>query len=154
MGRLSWIIVAPAGLVLAACQQTATNVPPDDGMVPSIVASISPGAPYEPLEDSAVPLPPERDAPPDPLPAAAATTPTVRACRAAVEAQASKYGAQEVEAAPAGPQKRLRGGGSFAPVRIRVTYQGPRGAEIRESSLICVTDGSGQIVDVYTPAAE
>jgi hypothetical protein len=152
MGRLSWIAVIPAGLVLAGCQQTATSAPPADGMLPSIIASISPGATYDRLEDSTVPLPPERAAPPEPLPAAAATTPAVRACRAAVEAQASKYGAREVEAAPAGPQKRLRGGGSFAPVRIRVTYQGPGGPEVRESSLICVTDGAGQIVDVYTPA--
>ena len=57
-----------------------------------------------------------------------------------------------MEAVPNGPQKRLRVGGSYAPVRVRVTYRGPGGPEVRESSLVCVTDDTGRLVDVYAPA--
>jgi hypothetical protein len=49
----------------------------------------------------------------------------VAACRAMVEKSAEAHGAERVEAASAGPQRRVRDG-TVAPVRFRILYPGIR----------------------------
>ena len=75
---------------------------------------------------------------------------TVETCRQTVWSEASKSGATEVEAVSAGIEQRDRKGDFFAPVRMRVTYQRPSGWEVRESTLTCIVDRGGKIVDAYT----
>ena len=75
---------------------------------------------------------------------------TVETCRQTVWSEASKSGATEVEAVSAGTEQRDRKGDVFAPVRMRVTYQRPSGWEVRESTLTCIVDRRGKIVDAYT----
>lgn len=74
---------------------------------------------------------------------------TVEACRNVVGGEAMKIGAKEVEAVSAGRQHRVRGGKIWAPVRMRITYAGPNGYEVREATMICVTDLRGKILDAY-----
>ena len=65
--------------------------------------------------------------------------------------EASKAGAKEIEAVSAGPDRQDRKGHTFAPVLMRLTYVRPLAYEVRESTLICVVDRNGGIVDAYTP---
>ena len=85
-----------------------------------------------------------------PLEAAAGPNRTVDTCRQTVWSEASKSGATEVEAVSAGPEQRDRKGDYFAPVLMRVTYKRPSGWEVRNSTLTCVVDRGGKIVDAYT----
>lgn len=75
---------------------------------------------------------------------------TVETCRQTVWGEASKSGATEVEAVSAGTERVDRKGDYFAPVHMRVTYQRPSGWEVRESTLTCIVDRRGKIVDAYT----
>ena len=84
-----------------------------------------------------------------PLEAAGGPNRTVDTCRQTVWSEASKSGAKEVEAVSAGAEQRSRKGDYFAPVRMRVTYQRPSGWEVRESTLTCIVDQRGKIVDAY-----
>jgi hypothetical protein len=75
---------------------------------------------------------------------------TVEACRDRVQSEATKMGAQNVEAVSAGPQRRNEKGQIVGPVRMRVTYARPVGYEVREAVLTCVVDSKGKVVDAYT----
>lgn len=83
----------------------------------------------------------------EPLPSAPGENGTVEACRAAVEGEARKLGAGEVEAASGGPHRRDRAGRLVAPVLVRITYPRPGGYEVRESTLTCVVDRRGALVE-------
>lgn len=84
-----------------------------------------------------------------PLAAAPGSNRTVGACLNVVQSEAAKVGAKEVEAVSAGTEHRDRQGRYFAPVRLRVTYVRPSGYEVRESTLTCIVDRGGKIVDAY-----
>jgi hypothetical protein len=75
---------------------------------------------------------------------------TVEACRDRVQSEATKMGAQNVEAVSAGPQRRNEKGQIVGPVRMRITYARPVGYEVREAVLMCVVDSKGKVVDAYT----
>lgn len=74
---------------------------------------------------------------------------TVEACRDVVKAEAEKLGAREVEAASAGPDRRNEKGQFVGPVRVRITYVGATGYEVREANMTCVVDQYGKIVDAF-----
>jgi hypothetical protein len=77
---------------------------------------------------------------------------TVEACRAMVEPEAKKIGAQKVEAVSAGPQHRTRKGQIIGPVRMRITYARPVGYEVRDAVLTCVLDAKGNAIDARARA--
>ena len=70
----------------------------------------------------------------------------IEACRAMVERSAIEHGAARVEAASAGPQRRVRGG-YIAPVQFRILYPGVLRSQVRQARLTCKTDRQGKIVD-------
>ena len=76
---------------------------------------------------------------------------TVEICRTTMWSEASKAGANEIEAISAGPDKRDSKGDYFAPVVMRLTYERPMAYEVREATLICVVDPNGGIVGAYMP---
>lgn len=76
---------------------------------------------------------------------------TIDTCKATVWGEASKTGAKEIEAVSAGPDQRDRKGNYFAPVTMRLTYVRPMLYEVRQSTLICVVNRQGGIVDAYNP---
>jgi hypothetical protein len=74
---------------------------------------------------------------------------TVSICRDTVAGEAVKIGAREIEAVSAGPE-RLAGSGHFeAPVLMRVTYPKFMGYEVRLSTLTCIVDRKGGIVNAF-----
>lgn len=85
-----------------------------------------------------------------PLPAARGPNLTVEPCRDVVKAEAEKIGARAVEAASAGPHRNTRDGRRFAPVQMRVTYAILGGYEVRETTMTCIIDRNGKIVDAYS----
>jgi len=68
------------------------------------------------------------------------------ACREAVQAEAGKLGAREVEAVSAGPERHNNRGQFVGPVRIRITYERLVGYEVREATVRCVVDQTGKLV--------
>ena len=73
---------------------------------------------------------------------------TVEACRAMVEKGAKTYGAMSVEAASAGPRRRVQAG-YVTPVAVRILYPGWLGeAEVRQTTVRCKTDLAGSVLDV------
>ena len=62
-------------------------------------------------------------------------------------AAAAPLGATRVEAASAGPQKRLRDGSVMAPVEMRILYSRLFEYEVRQATLTCKIDPRGKIVD-------
>ena len=84
-----------------------------------------------------------------PLPRRAGINHTVETCRATVESEAMKLGAKQVEAASAGRDHLDRKGHYVGPVLLRVTYVRPTGYEVRETTLTCIVDRAGKIVDAY-----
>ena len=73
---------------------------------------------------------------------------TVEACRAMVEKGAKTYGAMSVEAASAGPRRRVQAG-YVTPVAVRILYPGWLGeAEVRQTTVRCRTDLAGNVLDV------
>lgn len=84
-----------------------------------------------------------------PLAEVAGRNRTVEACRGGVEAEAAKLGAKDVEAASGGPDRTARDGRIFAPVRVRITYARQTGYEVRETTMTCVIDRRGTLVDAY-----
>jgi len=73
---------------------------------------------------------------------------TVQACANVVRDAAAPLGATRVEAASAGPQKRVRDG-YVAPVEMRIIYARFMGLEVRHSVLNCKVDRGGKILDAY-----
>ena len=69
----------------------------------------------------------------------------VEACRTMVERSAVEHGAARVEAASAGPQRRVRDG-HVAPVQFRILYPGVLRSQVRQAKLICKADRQGKIV--------
>jgi hypothetical protein len=82
-----------------------------------------------------------------PLVDAAGRNRIVEACRVAVEAEAVRLGAAQVEAASAGPERRSRDGTVAGPVDVRITYARSGGYEVRTSRLTCVVDREGRVVE-------
>lgn len=129
--QMPWQI-APIGQASAAAgEQTILSFVPGTGFVkgtPTVLASVG-----KPLSEI-----PGRNR-------------TVETCKTTVWSEASKAGAKEIDAVSAGPDQRDRKGHYFAPVLMRLTYVRPFAYEVRESTLICVVDRAGGIVDAYTP---
>ena len=74
----------------------------------------------------------------------------VAACREAIQAEAGKLGTRSVEAVSAGPEQRNPQGQTVGPVRVRITYERLGGYEVREATMRCVVDQSGQVVGTTT----
>lgn len=74
---------------------------------------------------------------------------TVEACREVVKAEAERLGAREIEAVSAGPDRRNEKGQFVGLVRVRITYVGTTGYEVREANMTCVVDRNGKIVDAF-----
>ena len=70
----------------------------------------------------------------------------IEACRAMVERSAIEHGAARVEAASAGPQRRVRDG-YLAPVQFRILYPGVLRSQVRQARLTCKADRDGKILD-------
>jgi hypothetical protein len=73
----------------------------------------------------------------------------VEACRDAIGRSAAKFGTVQVEASSAGPERRTPDGYS-APVSFRLIYarfNGREDYEIRQTTLTCTANRSGQILD-------
>jgi hypothetical protein len=75
------------------------------------------------------------------------STDTVVACRDAIVRAAMPYGVVSVDAASAGPTRRMRDGGLAAPVEMRVIYSRSRGYEGRQATISCRMNAAGQVVD-------
>jgi hypothetical protein len=89
-----------------------------------------------------IPRPPLRSAP--------GPNRTVAPCLDAIALAAAQYGAREVEAASAGPQRVNSQNNLVAPVHMRVTYAPPLAAhEIREAVITCVADTEGRLLDAF-----
>ncbi|MGU3540497.1 hypothetical protein [Methylobacterium sp. A54F] len=84
-----------------------------------------------------------------PLRAAAGPNRTVGICRATVQGAAQKLGAREVEAVSAGRERRDGRGHYVAPVRFRITYARADRYEVRLSTLTCIVDRRGGIVNAF-----
>ena len=80
------------------------------------------------------------------LPSSGLSSQAVEACRVAAWADASRLGAGDIEAAPAGAAKRDRWGRTVAPVRIRLTYPGLV-VRVREAVVNCTIDAQGRVVE-------
>lgn len=72
----------------------------------------------------------------------------VSACKNAFEPQAKQQGAYSVEAAAAGPEKRVVNGRSQQ-VFFRVFYSNMKegGVEVRQAAIRCTVGGSGDLVE-------
>jgi hypothetical protein len=70
----------------------------------------------------------------------------VEACRAMVETSAESHGAARVEAASAGPQRRVRDG-HMAPVQFRILYPGFLRSQVRQARLNCKANREGKVLD-------
>ena len=81
---------------------------------------------------------------------------TVAACRAAVQAEAVKLGAREVEAVSAGPAWTNKQGQVVGPVRVRISYDKGFGIfgthEVREAAVNCAMEPDGRIAAVSARA--
>lgn len=84
-----------------------------------------------------------------PLVGAAGQNRTVEPCRNAVQNEAVKLGAREVEAVSAGPHRRDRQGRYVGRVTMRITYARPSGYEVRMATLTCIVDRRGAIIDAF-----
>jgi hypothetical protein len=69
------------------------------------------------------------------------------ACRDALVPAATALGASDVLAGGAGPSRRNRGGTSV-PLEMRILYKGPVGYEVRQATVTCDLDRTGQVVAV------
>jgi hypothetical protein len=72
---------------------------------------------------------------------------TVAACREAIVAAAMPYGVVSVDAASAGPTRRMRDGGLAAAIEMRVIYSRLGGYEGRQATISCRMNAAGQVVD-------
>lgn len=84
-----------------------------------------------------------------PLPEQPGRNTLVEACRMAIGRAAAKFGRVQIEASSAGPEQLTRDG-IIAPVSFRLVYArlgGQEDYEIRQTTLMCAADRSGQIVD-------
>jgi hypothetical protein len=63
-----------------------------------------------------------------------------------IEPQAIRIGAYSVEAAAAGPERRLQNDVRRQQVFFRIFYRHKGGIEVRQAALICTLNGSGKIV--------
>ena len=72
----------------------------------------------------------------------------VRACRDAIRASATRYGAQDVYAVSAGLLRRMDHGAVAAPLNVRIRYIGQGGIETREAKVSCQLDDSGRVFAV------
>jgi hypothetical protein len=70
----------------------------------------------------------------------------VQPCRDVIEPQAIRIGAYSVEAAAAGPERRLQNDVRRQQVFFRIFYRHKGGIEVRQAALICTLNGSGKIV--------
>ena len=68
------------------------------------------------------------------------------ACRDAIAAAASPYGAARVEVVSAGRSRRMRGGGLAAPVEARVLYARNGRLQVRQAQVSCRLDAAGFVV--------
>ncbi|ACL56420.1 hypothetical protein Mnod_1423 [Methylobacterium nodulans ORS 2060] len=82
-----------------------------------------------------------------PLEASPGRNRVVAACRQAVESEAFRSGARQVEVVSAGQDRRARSGRLSAPVHVRITYDRFLGSEVREATMICVLDRTGRVVE-------
>lgn len=73
-------------------------------------------------------------------------------CRKKVSGEAAKLGATEIEAASAGPERRIAAGVIAAPVVFRITYSQAGRRDVRLSVLTCIVDRRGHLVDAYAGA--
>jgi hypothetical protein len=71
---------------------------------------------------------------------------TVRTCRNSVVRASRPYGAIRVDAASAGPIRRMRNGAFAAPIEVRVVYENEGRIQIRQSTATCHLNGSGEVV--------
>ncbi len=71
---------------------------------------------------------------------------TVSACQEAVQERAVRFGASTVEAVSAGPDHVNAKGEIVGPVWVRITYERPKGLEVREALLTCVVDRQGAFI--------
>ncbi len=81
-----------------------------------------------------------------PLASAPGRNDFVEACRVMVEKAAKEQGAAWVEAASAGPQRRVPDG-YIAPVQFRILYPGIVSSRVRQAKLNCKADRNGNILD-------
>jgi hypothetical protein len=72
----------------------------------------------------------------------------VRACREAIKASASRYGAHDVYAVSAGSLRRLERQAVAAPLNVRIRYMSRGGIETREAKVSCQLDASGRVFAV------
>src|SRR5215218_2765714 len=70
----------------------------------------------------------------------------VEACRAMVETSAESHGAARVEAASAGPQRRVRDG-HMTPVQFRILHPGFLRSQVRQAKLNCKANREGKVLD-------
>lgn len=84
-----------------------------------------------------------------PLKAAAGMNHTVEACRVTMWGEAEKLGARSIEAVSAGPHRRNRNRERVAPVRMRIIYPRPDGAEVKVATMTCVMNREGRIVNAF-----
>jgi hypothetical protein len=70
----------------------------------------------------------------------------IRTCRNSVVRASRPYGAVRVDAASAGPTRRMRNGIFAAPIEVRVVYENEGRIQIRQSTATCHLNGSRDVV--------
>jgi hypothetical protein len=70
----------------------------------------------------------------------------VQPCRDVIQPQATRIGAYSVEAAAAGPERRLHNDVRRQQVFFRIFYRHEGSVEVRQAALICTLNANGKIV--------